>query len=127
MNQRRQADKLVENEAMFRQQNETVQEGIKELNEIANAQNEEEAIPDTTVLKFYCECSDENCTLRVSLSVKQYEQIHADRRQFIVAPGHEIVSIEEVVDQLADHTIVKKLIQAPEQPDTLHETPVSNV
>ncbi len=127
MNAKRPIDKLVENEAMFRQRNETVQDDIKALNDIANDQGEEEPIPHDTILKFYCECSDENCTMRIPMSIQQYEKVHADRKQFIVIPDHEVVSVEEVVYQMADYTIVKKLIEAPEQPDTLHQTPVFNV
>lgn len=127
MNAKRPIDKLVENEAMFRKRNEAVQDDIKVLNDTAQAQGEEEPIPDDTILKFYCECSDESCAMRVPMSIKQYELIHDDRKQFIVIPGHEVVSVEEVVDQMADYTVVKKVIEAPEQPDTLHQTPVFNV
>ncbi|MEO5691238.1 MAG: hypothetical protein ABIQ64_03565 [Candidatus Saccharimonadales bacterium] len=128
MNTKLPIDKLVENEAMFRKRNESVQDDIKLLNEISKTEGEEEVpIPEDTILKFYCECSDEDCVLRIDMSLKEYEQIHTDRKQFVVIPGHEIVAVEEVVDSMANYSIVKKVVEAPENPDTLHQTPVFNV
>ncbi len=120
-------DKLVENEAMFRQKNETVQKDIKTLNEIALSQRDEEPISEETVLNFYCECSDENCRLRIPMSLKQYEHIHENRKQFIVVNDHEVSLVENVVERTKHYTVVKKLVEAPEEPDSLHHTPVFNV
>lgn len=120
-------DKLVENEAMFRQKNETVQDDIKTLNEIALSQRDEEPISDDTVLNFYCECSDEDCRVRIPMSIKQYELIHKDRKQFIIVRNHEVSSIEDVMEQTSDYTVVRKLAEVPEEPDTLHQTPVFNI
>lgn len=127
MHSKQTIDKLVENEAMFRKRNETVQEDIKTVNDIAHSHGEGEAISDEMELEFYCECSDENCLLRIPMSIERYEIIHKDRKQFVIKPGHEVTYIEEVVVLMPEYTIVKKRLEAPEEPETLNETAVVNV
>ena len=120
-------DKLVENEAMFRKKNEAVQEDIKLLNDISDAQGDDEVISKDMILEFYCECSDEDCMLRIPMSIDQYEDIHKDRKQFIVKPDHDVASVEEVIEHRSGYSIVKKAVQVPEYPDGFNKTALSNV
>lgn len=58
--------------------------------------------------EFLCECSSMQCVERVSLSLRQYEQIRADGTHFVLLPGHADPSLELVVTRTADHHIVEK-------------------
>ena len=39
-------------------------------------------------LTFVCECGDPECTIPVSLSLAEYEEVRADPTRFVVIPGH---------------------------------------
>jgi hypothetical protein len=120
--------RLAENEAMFRHINEQVQSGYDETNRLAEEDNQPEfkvSMASSSVpLQFYCECADENCTKRVSVTLQDYQRIHQNRRQFIIAPGHEVTQAEKVSAETPDYTIVEKIVQPPEDPDTMHPTSV---
>jgi hypothetical protein len=122
--------RLAENEAMFRRINEQVQAGYDETNILAAEDNQPEfkvSMASSSVpLQFYCECADENCTKRVSISLREYQSIHQNRRQFIIAPGHEVTKVEKVVAETPHYSIVEKIVEPPEDPDTMHPTSVDN-
>ena len=77
---------MAKNEVMFRDLNERVA-GIAET----------QSDGDAHVYEFLCECSNADCTLRIPLSLTAYAVIRADPTQFVVAPGHELPEIEDVV------------------------------
>ena len=89
--------RLVKNESVFRDVNERIAES-------AQAQ----ALRDQRDLGFLCECSNVDCTLRLQLSIGEYEEARLDPAQFVVAPGHELPEIEEVVFVGQDFQIVRK-------------------
>lgn len=89
--------RLVENEAMFRRINERI-EAIAESQGSANGH----------VYEFLCECSNADCTLRVRLSSTAYEWVRRDPTQFVVAPGHDLPEIEEVVFRTNAYQVVRK-------------------
>ena len=89
--------RLVENEAMFRRINERIEE-------IARSQGP----ADQHVYEFLCECSNVDCTLLVRLSSTAYEFVRRDPTQFVIAPGHELPEIEEVVFRTDAYQIVRK-------------------
>ena len=62
-------------EELFRE----VNERIVRLNQVLEAEEGE----------FLCECADSLCAERLRLSLEEYEAIRADRRRFLMAPGHE--------------------------------------
>jgi transcription initiation factor TFIID subunit TAF12 len=122
--------RLAENEAIFRQINEQIQTGYDETNRLAEEDNQPQfkvspAFSDTT-LQFYCECADENCAKRISITLREYTEIHKDRNQFIIVPGHQVPSVERVVREQANYTIVAKKVDPPDTPETLHPTSVDN-
>jgi hypothetical protein len=122
--------RLAENEAMFRRINEQVQAGYDETNRLAVEDNQPEFMVEitshSTPLYFYCECADENCAKRVSISLNEYQRIHKNRRRFIIAPGHEVTSVEKVIAEYPDYTIVQKNVQPPEEPAVMHPTSIGN-
>jgi hypothetical protein len=122
--------RLAENEAMFRRINEQVQSGYDETNRLAAEDDQPEFMVGiasaSTPIDFYCECADEKCAKRVTMSPQEYQEIHRNRRQFIIAPGHEVTSVEKVIAELPTYTIVEKNVQPPEDPDTMHPTSIKN-
>jgi hypothetical protein len=79
------------------------------------------------MLQFKCECSDENCSLRIPLLLTTYQTIHEDRKTFIVKPGHEVDLIEAIIDQADGYNVVKKNHSTAEPNDVLKKTSVDNV
>jgi len=96
-------ERLVENEAMFRRINERIEE-------IA----ESHGPADGHVYDFLCECSNSDCTLRVQLTSVAYESVRRESAQFVLAPGHELPEIEEVVFRTEGYQVVRKLGEAAE-------------
>lgn len=118
---------LVDNEVVFRQSNERVQKTLKNLQ--AKAKKEgypKKLLEKNSSLYFYCECADENCHERIIMKPSKYEEIHQDRSQFIIIPGHQVASIEETVISTPKYTVVKKIVPVPKKAEHLHKTDVDN-
>ena len=81
------------NEALFRQVN-AVERPIA-------------AIADGT-LHIVCECGDLRCNERFPVSLRDYERVRADPTLFLVLPGHEIPSVEDVVEASENWYVVRK-------------------
>jgi AraC-like DNA-binding protein len=88
--------RLAENEALFRDINERVQE-------VAAAHGF-----DDHRYSFFCECSNADCTLQLELTGAEYESVRSHPSRFVVAPGHELPEIEHVVEVRQAWTIVEK-------------------
>jgi len=102
--------RLEENEANFRQINERVHEGFKQLNATAREDRQPEfRIEDDMAVDFFCECSNIECRERIRVKLGDYERIHKDRKEYTVRPGHEILAVEEVVSREPDYIVVRKL------------------
>jgi hypothetical protein len=87
-------ERLARNEALFRVVNERVRE-------VRPEEGEEET-------GFLCECGDEACTETIRLSVREYERIRSDPTLFFVAPGHEIPSVEDIIERNERYVVVRK-------------------
>ena len=61
-----------------------------------------------TPIGFRCECARLGCNQLIELSVREYEQIRAHPRRFVVAPGHELPDVETVVEAQPGYVIVEK-------------------
>jgi hypothetical protein len=83
-------------EALFRDVNERIAESA-------------EPVDPRTPESFVCECSDPNCTHRVSASLREYEEVRAEPTTFLVAPGHEEDDIELVVADQGRFRVVEKI------------------
>jgi hypothetical protein len=66
-----------------------------------------------------CECMDETCTERVTLTVAEYEAIRADSNSFFVLSGHEVAEVEEVVREEDRYLVVSKLGAGAEMAEKL--------
>lgn len=95
-------ERLARNETLFRSVNENIE------------QSATSGQPDEHIFEFFCECSNVDCTLLVPLTVSEYEQVRADPRQFVVAPGHELPEIENVIRRTPAYQVVLKEGEAAE-------------
>lgn len=107
--------KQIENEMLFRRANEKVGDDLDELdaNHIAEG-NPHLVRSDDLVVYFKCECSDENCTVRVPMKLSRYKEIHLDRSAFIIRPNHDVKPIEKVIEATDTYSIVRKNNVTPE-------------
>lgn len=119
--------RMVENEVVFRERNESVQKGFEELVNIAKEDGQESLINDNDEpLHFYCECADENCRERILLKPSKYKQIHKKRNRFIVIEGHDVKNIEKVVAKKSKYWVVEKFFKPPATASGLNPTAVDN-
>jgi hypothetical protein len=84
------------NEAIFRQVNEQIREVNRELG------------TEEGTLTVICECGHADCTERLELSTSAYERVRGDSRLYAIARGHEIPSVERVVEQADGFDVVQK-------------------
>jgi len=89
------------NEAIFRQ----VNEQIRDLNRDFET--------DEGTMIVICECGNADCTERLELRVQDYERVRSDPRHYVIAKGHEIPSVETVVEQADGYDVVQKDEGAP--------------
>jgi hypothetical protein len=84
--------RLKHNEAVFR----AVNEEIDDLGTSGGGNS------------YVCECADDACTATIRLPHAEYTRIRSQRNHFIVKPGHEVPTIERVVERAPDHLVVDK-------------------
>jgi hypothetical protein len=84
------------NEALFRE----VNERLRDLNESFGAV--------TNRMEIVCECANPGCAERISMSVREYEDLRSDPEHFVVAPGHVVPDIEDVIARGEGWEIVRK-------------------
>lgn len=119
--------KMAQNEVVFRKANQRVQEGFDELKSISEEDGAApiEADPDM-LFRFVCECSDENCTKRINLTLEEYNTIHHSSRYFVLCHGHEVPEIEDIVQTERDYIVVRKHKEPPQDAEELVEADVDN-
>lgn len=101
--------RLAENEVAFREANERIHRGFREVNQLAEEDNQPEfRVGDDTEVSFFCECSNLKCQQRIRLTLEDYGWIHREDDHFIVVPGHESLEIEHVVTARPDFNVVEK-------------------
>jgi hypothetical protein len=61
---------------------------------------------------FRCECARLGCNELIDLTPREYEEIRAHPRQFIVLPGHELAEVERVVERRDGYLVVEKIDKA---------------
>jgi hypothetical protein len=88
--QRRRAAK---NQSLFREVNERI----------------EKLADGSSSAAFVCECLQEECGERLTLTLDAYETVRASPNRFFVVPGHAFADIEEVTTTTDTYLIVQKL------------------
>jgi hypothetical protein len=86
---------LARTEAVFREVNEAIARTAERF--------------DDDHADFVCECGDPDCAERVVASLDTYEDVRSDGAQFLVANGHEIDEVEQIVRKRAGYTVVLKV------------------
>jgi hypothetical protein len=80
---------------------------FREVNDrVASLQN---AWPPQTEIDFVCECYEDDCFDRLTLSHESYLSVRAHPARFLVAPGHMDDRIEIVVGRQSTHWVVEKV------------------
>jgi 5-bromo-4-chloroindolyl phosphate hydrolysis protein len=87
--------RIVKNEALFRE----VNEQIDTLND---------AGPQAESLPIVCECGSASCSEVIRVDRHVYEAVRSHSERFLIAPGHEIDAVEDVVEQTETFTVVAK-------------------
>jgi signal transduction histidine kinase len=59
-------------------------------------------------ITFVCECSARDCTAPVSMTLREYFNIHSDGAQFVVSPEHNLPTVEDVIEEDERYWVVKK-------------------
>jgi hypothetical protein len=91
--------RTARNEAIFREINEGIRRG--------RWPGEEDSMT-----SFRCECASLGCSDMLALSFREYEQIRKHPRRFLVAPGHERLDVEVVVETKTTYFVVQKIGEA---------------
>jgi hypothetical protein len=61
---------------------------------------------------FVCECADPSCAHRVSADLDDYERVRAEPTTFLLAPGHELEGLEQVVERNNGFEVAEKTGEA---------------
>jgi hypothetical protein len=85
---------VARTESLFRDVNERIAETAKALNSDAAV--------------FVCECADSECGERFEAPLADYERVRADGTRFLVAPGHEETTYEDVRRRRSEYRVVSK-------------------
>lgn len=119
--------KQIENEMIFRRVNEKVGADLDALDEMLRADGHQHLVhDDLLLLNFKCECSDENCDVRIPMQLSVYRELHLDRNDFIVKVNHQVDRIEKVILKADGYNVVKKKNSTPEPGDVLNRTTINN-
>jgi hypothetical protein len=94
--------RLVENERLFREVNERIERIAAEHG------------LDSHEYEFMCECSNLDCDLMIAMTLEAYERARADPAIFVVAYGHELPEIEDVLLREGGYQFVRKRGEAAE-------------
>jgi hypothetical protein len=92
----RDPERLAKNEVLFRSVNEAIEQQALRFGGVDDE------------YEFVCECSATECVERVTLTLRQYEQVRAEGTRFVLAPAHANPEVELVVQETADHDVVEK-------------------
>ena len=91
--------RMTQNEALFREINERVQD-------VADSLEVE------SVREYFCECANADCTFHVMLTRSQYESVRTDPTQFDVLPQHFTPEVETMVGEFDGYWLVRKTGEA---------------
>ena len=101
--------RLAENEVIFKQINKDADEFLHDV-----------GVQNLLVAPFFCECSDLHCKERVELTPAEYERVHKNPAYFIVLKGHELLTIERVVEKRDGYSVVEKFTELPKPEEVRH-------
>lgn len=121
--------KQIENEMLFRRANEKVGHDLDEIDKLHRADGNHHLVRNEDfLLDFKCECSDENCNVRIPMKLSTYKSLHEDRSMFIIKLHHEVRPIERVIETTPTYSVVRKNNVTPEPRDgaAFNDTVIDN-
>ena len=89
-------ERLVRNQVIFREVNQRIRELAEQFELKSGA-------------AFICECSDEKCVESIELDFDEYKAIRSSPTLFLIAPGHETLKVENVVETNGRYALVEKI------------------
>jgi hypothetical protein len=98
----REERRVGRNQALFRQTNEAIEQGLWPGEERG-------------AIRFRCECARLDCQSVVVMSLEAYEAVRASGRQFVVVSGHEEPEVERVLERGDGYVVVEKFGEAGSQ------------
>lgn len=117
----------ADNQVVFRNLNEEIIEIRNELKETFDDDRVlQYDVEDNDMTSFVCECSDENCKMKLHLSLNDYERVHERDDTFSIANNHEVPEIEQITNKTPRYTVVKKLETPRQTATSLNQTDVDN-
>jgi hypothetical protein len=90
--------RVIRNEALFRE----VNFRIADLGGVALSPAED------GLLSLVCECAELGCVLPIEVDSATFQQVRENALWFLVAPGHEHLDVESVVERGAGYLVVEK-------------------
>ena len=95
------AQRIAENEVVLREVNERIAEKTSDLEARGLAGNDETS-------QYLCSCGRPDCEESVKLTVSEFEAAHARDDQFVIAPGHEVPAVDDLVASYEGYAVVRK-------------------
>ncbi len=89
-------ERAIRNEALFRE----VNVHIADLEERVHATGE--------LLPLVCECLRTGCSVPIEVEPSTFDRVRENPMRFLVAPGHEELAVESVVERHLGYLIVEK-------------------
>ena len=89
------AQRAAQNEALFREANERIEEAAQGFRAHA--------------LEALCECSNPECAETVRLKMEEYAAVRSHGDRFAMVSGHEDPQVERVVDRTDRFVVVEKI------------------
>jgi hypothetical protein len=86
--------RLEENEKLFREVNERVEE-VQDSSHGAEQH-------------WVCECGDETCFERLTVPLGEYHEVRSHADWFLIVPGHEKAEVERIVSKRDGYWVVEK-------------------
>ena len=90
--------RVIRNETLFREVN----------IHIADLNGGSLSLAEDGLLSLVCECAYTGCTEPIAVDAATFEQVRENSRRFLVAPGHEDLDVESVVERRAGYLVVEK-------------------
>jgi hypothetical protein len=91
-------ERAIRNEELFRE----VNAHIADLEERSRGGDLLEPLP------LVCECSHTGCAAPIEVDPATFARVREDQLRYLVAPGHEDLEIESVVERRAGYLVVEK-------------------
>lgn len=96
----RREERAIRNESLFRE----VNLNIEDLEARVAAQRMH--------LALVCECAERGCAEPIEVEAEIFHRVRKNPLQFVIAPGHEQLEVETVVERHPGFLIVEKHIDA---------------